>query len=55
MFYFDLFSTVQELVNEMQLAETGYRLVVNGGAYQDVPQLHFHLTCGPANTINKSK
>ena len=21
----------------------GYRLLVNGGAYQDVPHLHFHL------------
>lgn len=40
-FLTDLFSTVQNLVNEFQLP--AYRLIVNGGAYQDFPQLHFHL------------
>ena len=37
----DLFATVQSLVAEFQLP--GYRLIVNGGAYQDFPHLHFHL------------
>ena len=46
-FYSDLFSTVQSLVVEIRLAEQGYRLMVNGGGYQDVPQLHFHLVSGP--------
>jgi diadenosine tetraphosphate (Ap4A) HIT family hydrolase len=32
---------VQSLVDEFQL--TAYRLIVNGGEYQDFPQLHFHL------------
>ncbi len=40
-FLTDLFSTVQSLVNEFHL--TAYRLIVNGGEYQDLPQLHFHL------------
>ncbi len=39
----DLFETVQSLVRELGLAEGGYRLVANGGSYQDVPILHFHL------------
>ena len=39
----DLFSTVQSLVSEFNLEKTGYRLIVNGGKYQDIPQLHFHL------------
>ena len=39
----DLFRTVQKLVKEHQLEAHGDRLIVNGGAYQDVPQLHFHL------------
>jgi histidine triad (HIT) family protein len=39
----DLFATVQSLVAEFGLERTGYRLIANGGAYQDVPQLHFHL------------
>jgi histidine triad (HIT) family protein len=40
-FLTDLFSTVQALVNEFHLP--AYRLIVNGGEYQDFPQLHFHL------------
>src|SRR6185436_4393957 len=40
-FLIDLYSTVQSLVEEFQL--TAYRLIVNGGEYQDFPQLHFHL------------
>lgn len=37
----DLYSTVQQLVDEFQLP--AYRLIVNGGEVQDFPQLHFHL------------
>jgi len=40
-FLTDLYFTVQNLVNEFQLP--AYRLIVNGGEYQDFPQLHFHL------------
>ena len=40
-FLTDLFSTVQSFVREFHLS--AYRLIVNGGKYQDFPQLHFHL------------
>ena len=40
-FLTDLYSTVQNLVDEFQLP--AYRLIVNGGEFQDFPQLHFHL------------
>lgn len=40
-FLADLYSTVQSLVKELDLK--AYRLIVNGGAYQDFPHLHFHL------------
>lgn len=40
-FLTDLVSTVQSLVDDFQLPD--YRLVVNGGEFQDFPQLHFHL------------
>ena len=40
-FLTDLYSTVQSLVSEFHLP--AYRLIVNGGEYQDFPQLHFHL------------
>ena len=36
----------QELVKELGLTNSGYRLIVNGGKYQDVPLLHFHLISG---------
>lgn len=39
----DLFETVQDLVRAHGLEESGYRLIANGGAYQEVPILHFHL------------
>ncbi|MFN8413271.1 MAG: HIT domain-containing protein [Anaerolineales bacterium] len=37
----DLYSTVQSIVDEFKLK--AYRLIVNGGEYQDFPHLHFHL------------
>jgi histidine triad (HIT) family protein len=40
-FLADLYSSVQSLVEEFKLP--AYRLVVNGGEFQDFPQLHFHL------------
>jgi histidine triad (HIT) family protein len=40
-FLTDLYSTVQNLIDEFQLP--AYRLIVNGGEFQDFPQLHFHL------------
>ena len=40
-FLSDLYSTVQSLAGEFHLP--AYRLIVNGGDYQDFPQLHFHL------------
>lgn len=48
-FFTDLYRVVQELVAELNLEEPGYTLLVNGGAYQDVPQLHFHLISGRLN------
>ena len=42
-FLADLVAVVQSLVRELGLEQTGYRLIANGGANQDVQQLHFHL------------
>ena len=43
-FISDLFTAVQSLVTEFQLP--AYRLIVNGGEFQDFPHLHFHLVSG---------
>lgn len=45
-FLAEVFRTTQELVKELNLAASGFRLIVNGGEFQDVPQLHFHLISG---------
>ncbi|MCL5411945.1 MAG: HIT domain-containing protein [Patescibacteria group bacterium] len=34
---------MQKLIKEKSLDKTGYRLVLNGGSYQHVPHLHWHL------------
>jgi histidine triad (HIT) family protein len=33
----------QAVIRQLNLEESGYRLIVNGGAYQEVELLHFHL------------
>jgi histidine triad (HIT) family protein len=45
-FLSDLFRTVQDLVAALGLEEAGYRLIANGGKYQEFPYLHFHLVSG---------
>jgi len=42
-FLADLFRAVQSLVADFNPEAKGYRLIVNGGNYQENPQLHFHL------------
>jgi histidine triad (HIT) family protein len=39
----EIVKAAQHLVEELQLEKRGYSLTVNGGQYQDVRQLHFHL------------
>ena len=36
----------QSLVEELRLEKEGYRLIVNGGAYQELAQMHWHLVSG---------
>jgi len=44
--WIDLLQAVQMLVKQFDLQAKGYRLIVNGGPNQEVPQLHFHLISG---------
>lgn len=39
----DLFQFVNGMVNDDQLQSRGYRLITNGGKFQQVGLLHFHL------------
>lgn len=42
----EVFITVKELIEKLKWEKKGYTLLVNGGARQEVNQLHFHLTSG---------
>jgi histidine triad (HIT) family protein len=42
-FISDLLSYIQSLVAKFSLEKTAYRLIVNGGEFQEFPYLHFHL------------
>jgi histidine triad (HIT) family protein len=48
-FLHDLLETAQDLVREFGLEQIGYRLITNGGAFQDIPHLHFHLIAEQEN------
>jgi histidine triad (HIT) family protein len=52
-FLTDLYSTVQSLVDEFQLP--AWRLIVNGGEYQDFPQLHFHLISPSSQPLSRGE
>ena len=39
----EVYTTAQKIVIEYHLDHSGYRLIVNGGKFQDFPLLHFHL------------
>jgi histidine triad (HIT) family protein len=45
-FLADVIETVQKLVRDLDLEPGGYRLITNGGPFQEVKQLHFHLVGG---------
>jgi diadenosine tetraphosphate (Ap4A) HIT family hydrolase len=42
----EVYAVVDELVEKNKLLNEAYRVLVNGGAAQKVPHLHFHLLGG---------
>jgi histidine triad (HIT) family protein len=42
----DILRCVRELVAKKNLETDGYRLIINGGSYQDVQEFHLHLVSG---------
>lgn len=39
----EIFQVAQEIVKEMNLTKSNYRIITNGGNFQDSKHLHFHL------------
>ncbi len=44
--YSEFIQLSQRLIRKEGLEKTGYRLIINGGEYQLIPQLHVHLVSG---------
>lgn len=44
--YTEFIRLSQRIIREEGLDEKGYRLIINGGVYQSIPQLHVHLVSG---------
>lgn len=41
-----IFSTAKEVIRKYNLHETNYKIITNGGSFQDSQHLHFHLVSG---------
>ena len=42
----EILQTAVRIITDLGLAQTNYKLIVNGGSYQSTPHLHFHLVSG---------
>lgn len=42
----EIFGIAREIILEQGLNETNYRIITNGGSFQDSQHLHFHLVSG---------
>lgn len=47
----EIFQVAGYLIQDFGLEGMGAQLIVNGGKYQDVPQLHFHLVCDSVSEV----
>ena len=42
----EIFIAASKIVNDLDLEKSGYKIVMNRGKNQKVPQIHFHLISG---------
>ena len=45
----EIFRIAADIIKELRLTETNYKIITNGGAFQDSKHLHFHLLSGSPN------
>lgn len=45
----EILSVAQNIIRSLKLDKTNYKLIVNGGSFQDSGHLHFHLVSGKRN------
>jgi len=48
----EIFQIAQKLIQKYELDKTNFRIITNGGEYQDSKHLHFHLISGNALKIS---
>ena len=42
----EVFEVAQEIIKESKFNQTNFRIITNGGSFQDSKHLHFHLVSG---------
>jgi histidine triad (HIT) family protein len=42
----EIFEVAQEIIKEKSLMDSNYKIITNGGSFQDSEHLHFHLVSG---------
>ena len=42
----EIFEVANDIIKEMKLADTNYKIITNGGDFQSSQHLHFHLVSG---------
>ena len=42
----EIFQVAQAIIKDKGLAQTNYKIITNGGSFQDSQHLHFHLISG---------
>jgi len=42
----EMFDTLRQIIKEKRLDQTNYKIITNGGNFQDSKHLHFHLVSG---------
>lgn len=42
----EIFAVAQQIIREQRLQEKNYRIITNGGTFQESQHLHFHLVSG---------
>ncbi len=50
----EIFTVISDIVKVQQLETMNYKVITNGGTFQDTKHLHFHLVAGtPLNNVTR--
>ena len=47
----EIFEVATSIIRELGLQDSGFRIITNGGTFQDSKHLHFHLISGSASAL----